>query len=126
MAAGPNPMNLEVGDLVIALQDDYFTHAGAKGKLAQVKGKMLMVNNPYPNGHVSGTGLTHGSLGYGCSLRPGTYRRAKPSDPGYLMTVQEWDRYQPERFVRALWNISFAWQLWWACVFNIILIEKFA
>lgn len=83
---------------------------------------MLIVNNPHPDGYVQGCSLMPGVVGLGSGLHAGTYRLAKPSDEHYVMTVQEWDRYQPERLVRAIWNIPFAIQLWLTVMVTPILI----
>lgn len=67
-----------------------------------------------------------GTVGLGTSLHAGTYRLAKPSDKHYVMTVQEWDRYQPERFLRFLYNINFVHQLTFAVLLTQYLIKEFA
>lgn len=110
------PLNLLHGDIVIATKISHYTHKGAEGVQSQKVGDMLMVNNPYADGHVQGCSLMPGAIGLGTSLNAGTYRVAKPSDKHYVMTVQEWDRYQPERFVRALYAIPFPIQLLMGCV----------
>lgn len=119
------PLKLLHGDIVIATAISHFTHKGAEGVQSQEVGDVLLVNNPHEDGHVQGCSLMPGVVGLGSSLDPGTYRRAKPSDKHVVMTVQEWDRYQPERFVRALYAIPFPIQLvvaaWWAT----LLIEAF-
>lgn len=106
------PLKLLHGDIVIATKISHFTHKGAEGVQSQEVGDMLMVNNPHDGGRVQGCSLMPDVKGLCCGLAAGTYRLAKPSDKHYVMTIQEWDRYQPERFVRALWNIPFAVQLW--------------
>lgn len=106
------PLNLLHGDIVIATDIAFFTHKGAEGIQSQSVGDMLIVNNPSECGRVSGNSLMPGIEGLGSGLAAGTYRLAKPSDKYYVMTVKEWDRYQPERFARWLWNIPFAVQLW--------------
>lgn len=110
------PLNLLHGDIVIATEIAFYTHAGAEGKQSQKVGDMLLVNNPHESGHVQGCSLMPGVVGLGSSLSAGTYRLAKPSDKHYVMTVQEWDRYQPERFVCALYAIPFPIQLLMGCV----------
>lgn len=120
------PLNLLHGDIVIATKIGYFTHKGAEGKQSQSVGDMLLVNNPHEDGNVQGCSLMPGIVGLGTSLKPGTYRLAKPSDKHYVMTVQEWDRYQPERFVRFLYNMSFARQLVIAALLAPALIKAFA
>lgn len=110
------PLNLLHGDIVIATKISHYTHKGAEGVQSQKVGDMLMVNNPYADGHVQGCSLMPGAIGLCTSLNAGTYRVAKPSDKHYVMTVQEWDRYQPERFVRALYAIPFPIQLLMGCV----------
>lgn len=119
------PLNLLHGDIVIATEIAFFTHKGAEGKQSQKVGDMLLVNNPHEDGYVQGCSLMPGVVGLGSGLRPGTYRLAKPSDQHYVMTMQEWDRYQPERIVRAIWNIPFAIQLWLTVMVAPILIEAF-
>jgi len=120
------PLNLLHGDIVIATKISHFTHKGAEGKQSQSVGDMLLVNNPHDSGHVQGCSLMPGILGLCTSLAAGTYRLAKPSDKHYVMTLKEWDRYQPERFVRATWNIPFAVQLWLAVMAAPLLIGAFA
>lgn len=119
------PMNLLHGDIVIATKIDYFTHAGAEGKQSQEVGDMLLVNNPHENGRVQGCSLMPGIVGLGTSLTAGSYRLAKPSDKHYVMTLQEWDRYQPERLVRAIWNTPFVVQLWMTALAAPFIIEMF-
>lgn len=119
------PMNLLHGDIVIATDIAFYTHKGAEGEQSQEIGDMLLVNNPHPNGNVQGCSLMPGIVGLGSSLRAGTYRMAKPSDKHYVMTVQEWDRYQPERALRALWNIPFVVQLWLTALAAPFIIEIF-
>lgn len=116
------PLNLLHGDIVIATDIAFFTHKGAEGIQSQSVGDMLIVNNPSECGRVSGNSLMPGIEGLGSGLAAGTYRLAKPSDKYYVMTVKEWDRYQPERFARWLWNIPFAIQLWAACMLTPLLI----
>jgi hypothetical protein len=120
------PLNLLHGDIVIATDIAFFTHKGAEGVQSQSVGDMLIVNNPSECGRVSGNSLMPGVEGLGSSLAAGTYRLAKPSDKYYVMTVKEWDRYQPERFARWLWNIPFAIQLWAACMLTPVLIGAIA
>lgn len=120
------PLNLLHGDIVIATDIAFFTHKGAEGVQSQSVGDMLIVNNPSECGRVSGNSLMPGIEGLGSGLAAGTYRLAKPSDKYYVMTVKEWDRYQPERFARWLWNIPFAIQLWAACLLTPILIGAIA
>lgn len=120
-----NPLGLLHGDIVIATDIAYFTHKGAEGVQSQEVGDMLLVNNPHTDGYVQGCSLMPGVIGLGSGLKPGTYRRAKPSDEHYVMTVREWDRYQPERFVRWLWNIPFSNQLCATVILAVVLIEKF-
>lgn len=110
------PLKLLHGDIVVATAIAYYTHKGAEGVQSQEVGDMLLVNNPYECGRVQGCSLMPGSVALGTSLAAGTYRVAKPSDKHYVMTVQEWDRYQPERFVRALYAIPFPIQLLMGCV----------
>ena len=110
------PLKLLHGDIVVATAIAYYTHKGAEGVQSQEVGDVLMVNNPYECGRVQGCSLMPGSVALGTSLAAGTYRVAKPSDKHYVMTVQEWDRYQPERFVRALYAIPFPIQLLMGCV----------
>lgn len=117
------PLNLLHGDIVIATEIAFFTHKGAEGKQSQKVGDMLLVNNPHEDGYVQGCSLMPGVVGLGSGLRPGTYRLAKPSDKHYVMTLQEWDRYQPKRFVRGLWNIPFPYQLWATVMWAMLLIE---
>lgn len=117
------PMNLLHGDIVIATKISHFTHKGAEGVQSQEIGDIMLVNNPSADGWVGGCSLMPGSVGLGNSLHSGTYRLAKPSDKHYVMTLQEWDRYQPERLVRAIWNIPFAVQLWLTVLAAPILIE---
>lgn len=119
------PLNLLHGDIVIATQISHYTHAGAEGVQSQEIGDMLLVNNPYNCGRVQGCSLMPGSVALGSSLAAGTYRLAKPSDKHYVMTVQEWDRYQPKRFVRALYNLPFHYQLFAAVMWTMLLIEAF-
>lgn len=120
------PLKLLHGDIVIATKISHFTHKGAEGIQSQSVGDMLLVNNPHESGHVQGCSLIPGIVGLGSSLQAGTYRLAKPSDKHYVMTLQEWDRYQPERLVRAIWNIPFAIQLLIVAAATMGLIEKFA
>lgn len=120
------PLNLLHGDIVIATEISYYTHKGAEGKQSQAIGDMLLVNNPHESGYVQGCSLMPGSVGLGSGLDVGTYRKAKPSDKHYVMTVHEWDRYQPERFVRALYNLPFTYQLFVAAMWAMLLIEEFA
>lgn len=120
------PLNLLHGDIVIATDIAFFTHKGAEGVQSQSVGDMLIVNNPSECGRVSGNSLMPGIEGLGSGLAAGTYRLAKPSDKYYVMTVKEWDRYQPERFARWLWNIPFAIQLWAACLLTPIRIGAIA
>lgn len=120
------PLQLVHGETVIATAIAFYPPHIGNGCQSQEVGDMLFVNNPSENGHVSGYSLMPGSVGLGSSLAAGTYRRAKPSDKHYLMTAQEWDRYQPERFVRFLFNIPFTQQLLFACLITPILIGKFA
>ena len=116
------PLNLLHGDIVIATDIAFFTHKGAEGVQSQSVGDMLIVNNPSECGRVSGNSLMPGIEGLGTGLAAGTYRLAKPSDKYYVMTVKEWDRYQPERFARWLWNIPFAIQLWASCMLTPLII----
>lgn len=116
------PLNLLHGDIVIATDIAFFTHKGAEGKQSQNVGDILIVNNPHNDGYVQGCSLMPDSAGLGTGLVAGTYRLAKPGDKHYVMTVKEWDRYQPERFARWLWNIPFAIQLWAACMLTPLLI----
>ena len=120
------PLNLLHGDIVIATKISHFTHKGAEGVQSQDIGDMLLVNNPREDGYVQGCSLMPGIVGLGSGLHPGTYRLAKPSDKHYVMTVQEWDRYQPERFVRFLYNIPFWQQLLLACLWTPVLIGAFS
>lgn len=117
------PLNLLHGDIVIATEIAFYPPHIGNGSQSQAVGDMLLVNNPHPSGTVQGCSLMPGVVGLGSSLRAGTYRVAKPSDKHYVMTVQEWDRYQPERIVRAIWNIPFAVQLWLTTLAAPILIE---
>lgn len=110
------PLNLLHGDIVIATDIAFYTHKGAEGKQSQAVGDMLIVNNPHNDGYVQGCSLMPDSVGLGAGLSAGTYRLAKPSDKHYVMTAREWDRYQPERFVRWLCNLPFAIQLAAACL----------
>lgn len=119
------PLNLLHGDIVIATKIAHYPPHIGNGRQSQDIGDMLLVNNPHPDGHVQGLSLMPGKVGLGNSLNPGTYRRAKPSDPHYLMTVQEWDRYQPERFLRFLYNINFVHQLVFAALLAQYLIKEF-
>lgn len=119
------PMNLLHGDIVIATDIAFYTHKGAEGKQSQAVGDMLIVNNPHLDGDVQGCSLMPGSVGLCTGLDAGTYRMAKPSDKHYVMTLQEWDRYQPERALRALWNIPFAVQLWLTALSAPFIIEIF-
>lgn len=116
-----NPMGLLHGDIIIATAISHYTHAGAEGKQSQAIGDIMIVNNPHPDGFVGGNSLMPGSQGLGTSLHAGTYRVAKPSDKHYVMTVQEWDRYQPERLVRALYAIPFPIQLLLGCAAAMVL-----
>ena len=118
------PLNLLHGDVVIATDIAFYTHKGAEGKQSQSVGDMLIVNNPHNDGYVQGCSLMPGSVGICTGLNAGTYRLAKPGDKHYVMTVKEWDRYQPERFVRWLWNIPFSNQLCAAAILAMVLIEK--
>jgi hypothetical protein len=118
-------MGLLHGDIIIATAISHYTHAGAEGKQSQGIGDIMIVNNPKPDGFVGGNSLMPGSEGLGTSLHAGTYRLAKPSDKYYVMTVQEWDRYQPERFLRFLYNINFVHQLVFAVLLAQYLIENF-
>lgn len=120
-----NPLGLLHGDIVIATDIAYFTHKGAEGVQSQEVGDMLLVNNPHTDGYVQGCSLMPGVIGLGSGLEPGTYRRAKPSDEHYVMTLQEWDRYQPERLVRAIWNTPFIVQLWMTALAASFIIEIF-
>lgn len=116
------PLNLIHGDIVIATEIAFLpTHTG-NGAQSQKIGDVLLVNNPYECGRVQGYSLMPGSVGLGNSLKPGTYRKAKPSDKHVVMTVKEWDRYQPERFVRALYAIPFPIQLLIGCVAAMVLV----
>lgn len=110
------PLKLLHGDIVVATAIAYYTHKGAEGVQSQEVGDMLLVNNPHESGYVQGCSLMPNAIGLGTGLDAGTYRVAKPSDKHYVMTVQEWDRYQPERFVRALYAIPFPIQLLIGCV----------
>jgi hypothetical protein len=121
-----NPMGLLHGDIIIATAISHYTHAGAEGKQSQDIGDIMIVNNPRPDGFVGGNSLMPGSEGLGTSLHAGTYRLAKPSDKYYVMTLQEWDRYQPERAVRALYNLNFGIQLTIACGIAMSLIKVLA
>lgn len=121
-----NPLKLAHGDIVIATAISHYTHKGAEGKQSQSIGDMLLVNHPHSDGNVQGFSLMPGSVGLGTSLRADTYRRARPSDKHYVMTVHEWDRYQPERFIRWLYNINFAHQLLFAALMAMSLIKEFA
>ena len=118
------PLNLLHGDIVIATDIAFYTHKGAEGKQSQAVGDMLIVNNPHNDGYVQGCSLMPDSVGLGAGLSAGTYRLAKPSDKHYVMTAREWDRYQPERFVRWLWNTPFSNQLCAAAILAMVLIEK--
>lgn len=118
------PLNLLHGDIVIATDIAFYTHKGAEGVQSQSVGDMLIVNNPSECGRVGGNSLMPGVEGLGTGLVAGTYRLAKPSDKYYVMTVKEWDRYQPERFVRWLWNIPFSNQLCAAAILAMALIEN--
>ena len=120
------PLNLLHGDIVIATKISHFTHKGAEGVQSQDIGDMLLVNNPHEDGHVQGCSLMPGIVGLCSGLNPGTYRLAKPSDKHYVMTVQEWDRYQPERFARYLYNMPFWQQLLLAAWVTPHLIGQFA
>lgn len=120
------PLNLLHGDIVIATEIAFYPPHIGNGSQSQAVGDMLLVNNPHPSGAVQGCSLMPGVVGLGSSLRAGTYRVAKPSDKHYVMTLQEWDRYQPERFLRGLWNIPFPYQLWVTVMWAMLLIEKFA
>lgn len=120
------PLKLLHGDIVIATEIAFYTHKGAEGQQSQKVGDTLLVNNPYECGRVQGYSLMPGSVGLGNSLDAGTYRVAKPSDKNYVMTLQEWDRYQPERFVRALWFTPFPIQLAAAAFAAMALIKVFA
>jgi len=119
------PLNLLHGDIVIATKISHFTHKGAEGVQSQKIGDIMLVNNPSDGGWVGGCSLMPGSKGLGSSLHPGTYRLAKPSDEHYVMTLREWDRYQPERALRAVWNIPFAVQLWLTALATPFIIEIF-
>ena len=119
------PLNLLLGDIVIATDIAFYTHKGAEGKQSQAVGDMLIVNNPHLDGDVQGCSLMPGSMGLCTSLDAGTYRLAKPSDKHYVMTLQEWDRYQPERLLRGLWNYPFHIQLVATATLAMWLIEKF-
>jgi hypothetical protein len=121
-----NPLGLLHGDIVIATEIAYYTHKGAEGKQSQAVGDILLVNNPHADGYVQGCSLMPAVRGLGNGLNAGTYRLAKPSDKHYVMTVQEWDRYQPERAVRALYNLNFGVQLAAACGVAMYLIKVFA
>jgi hypothetical protein len=118
-----NPMGLLHGDIVIATAISHYPPHIGGGKQSQDIGDMLIVNNPHPSGFVQGQSLMPGTEGLGTSLHAGTYRLAKPSDKYYVMTVQEWDRYQPERVVRALYNLNFGIQLAIACGIAMYLIK---
>lgn len=119
------PLNLLHGDIIIATKISHFTHKGAEGKQSQAVGDMLIVNNPHLDGDVQGCSLMPGSVGLCTGLDAGTYRVAKPSDKHYVMTLQEWDRYQPERLVRAIWNTPFVVQLWMTALAAPFIIEMF-
>lgn len=119
-------MGLLHGDIIIATAISHYPPHIGNGGQSQDIGDIMIVNNPNPNGFVGGNSLMPGSEGLGTSLHAGTYRLAKPSDKYYVMTVQEWDRYQPERFLRALWNIPFPYQMLVAIWWTMLLIEKFA
>lgn len=120
------PLNLLHGDIVIATEIAHFPPHIGGGAQSQAVGDMLIVNNPHESGRVQGCSLMPGKVGICTTLREGTYRLAKPSDKHYVMTVQEWDRYQPERFVRALYNLPFHYQLFAAVMWTMLLIEAFA
>lgn len=120
-----NPMGLLHGDIIIATAIAHYPPHIGGGKQSQAIGDIMIVNNPNPSGFVGGNSLMPGSEGLGTSLRAGTYRLAKPSDKYYVMTVQEWDRYQPERAVRALYNLNFGIQLAIACGSAMTLIKVF-
>ena len=127
------PLKLIHGDIVIATEIAFYPPHIGNGAQSQEIGDVLLVNNPYESGRVQGCSLMPGSVGLGSSLNPGTYRKAKPSDKHYVMTVKEWDHYQPERFVRwilrslkAYWDLPFyvhiITAIWWA----MLLIEEYA
>jgi hypothetical protein len=118
-------MGLLHGDIIIATDISHYPPHIGGGAQSQNIGDIMIVNNPNPNGFVGGNSLMPGSEGLGTSLHAGTYRLAKPSDKYYVMTVQEWDRYQPERFLRFLYNIPFTQQLLLACVLTPVLIGNF-
>lgn len=116
-----NPLKLIHGDIVIATAISHYPpHIGGGGQ-SQAVGDIMIVNNPHKSGIVQGNSLMPGSQGLGTSLHAGTYRVAKPSDKHYVMTVQEWDRYQPERLVRALYAIPFPIQLLLGCIAAMVL-----
>lgn len=119
-------MGLLHGDIIIATKISHYPPHIGGGRQSQNIGDIMIVNNPYPNGFVGGNSLMPGSQGLGNNLEAGTYRLAKPSDKHYVMTVQEWDRYQPERLVRALYNANFVTQLAFACGAAMGLIKVFA
>lgn len=120
------PLNLIHGDIVIATAISHYTHKGAEGVQSQAVGDMLLVNNPHESGYVQGCSLMPGIVGLGTSLNAGTYRLAHPSDKHYVMTLKEWDHYQFERLVRAIWYAPFILQLAVCVLASMWLIEKFS
>lgn len=116
-----NPMGLLHGDIVIATAISHYPPHIGGGCQSQNIGDIMIVNNPHKSGIVQGNSLMPGSQGLGTSLHAGTYRVAKPSDKHYVMTVQEWDRHQPERLVRALYAIPFPIQLLLGCIAAMVL-----
>lgn len=119
------PLNLLHGDIVIATKIAHYPPHIGNGCQSQDVGDMLLVNNPHADGTVQGCSLMPGAIGLGSGLKAGTYRLAKPSDKHYVMTVQEWDRYQPERLVRGIWNYPFYLQLVATATLAMWLIEKY-
>ena len=106
-------LQLKAGDQIIATEKAYYDYnetIKVQKEVSQLPGDLMMVNNTRVTYNsdgtvhatasiVSGTGLNREArvpgerpnLGLGTSLKVGTFRRATPMDPGYLMTRGEWD-----------------------------------
>lgn len=88
---------LKVGDQIIATEDARFDKSiSPTEEYSQRVGHIIRVNNPNMNGITGGHGIYGLSytgrsiLGYGSSLKDGTYRLATPDDPGYMATREQW------------------------------------
>lgn len=116
-ALGPEALELKLslnaGDQIYCLADAYYDYneeIRARKVISQRVGEILMVNNPgweevdgvrqYARQDASGPGIyspykAKGDrfIGLGNSFDDGTYRRAVPTDPGYMATWPEWKEW---------------------------------